>query len=92
MKSDLIPRTDCYVQHGKAGEAMLTERCPARTKPHTETHYGRGPIKTHWEVYTAGRWRRLMIESINRETGEQSSRHFVLIDRKRATVRIEVTP
>ena len=80
------------MQHGKAREVMLTERCPARTKPHAEMHFGRGPIKTHWEVYTAGRWRRLMIESINRDTGEESSRHFVLIDRKRATVRIEVTP
>ncbi|GEM_PF-6247425 len=90
MKSDLIPDTDCYVQHGSAGEPMVTERCPARTRPHTERHYGRGPIKSHWEVYAAGRWRRLMIESISRDTGEESQRHFVLIDRKRTTVRIEV--
>ena len=55
--SDLISFADCYVQHGAAGDSMLTERCPARTRPCKE--HVRGPMMTAWEIYAVGRWRRL---------------------------------
>ena len=79
--SDLISFADCYVQHGTDNDPMLTEKCPARTKPHSETHV-RGAMKTHWEIYTVGRWRRLFSDN----------GHFVRVDRKRVPVKVVQSP
>lgn len=79
--SDLISFAECYVQHGAEDEPMLTEKCPARTKPHTAVHVN-GPMRTHWEIYTVGRWRRLFSDN----------GHFVRVDRKRVPVKVVRSP
>ena len=66
-----------YVQHG-AGTAgpYQTEMVPNRYKPLPPGNVAKaGPIATHYELRTAGKWRRLYVS-----TGTPT--HFVRIDRK----------
>lgn len=79
--SDLIFFAECFVQHGTDSSSMRTEKCPARTKPHDDGVV-RSPVKTHWEIYTAGRWRRLF----------RGCGHFVTVERQRLPVTIVVLP
>lgn len=72
-----------YVQHGSGTQGPFrTERAPVRRKESKPGNPAKaGPIATHYELKTAGRWRRLFVSS-----GTPS--HFVTIDRKRVPVTI----
>lgn len=79
------PTFTAYVQHGTGTPGpYLTEKAPARYRPVSDPHTRPGPIRTHWELKTAGRWRRLQLTQ-----GKEVNGAFVVIDRRRVPVQLE---
>ena len=74
-----------YVQHGTGSDGpFITERAPTRYRQRPLGKIKKGPIATHWQIKTAGRWRTLYASSGN-------PANFVIIDRKRTPVQIVTT-
>lgn len=55
------PEIAAWIQHGKAGEPMRTERTQARRNPSTLADPRKGPIRSYWEVRVNGRWLRVWV-------------------------------
>lgn len=78
------PTFTAYIQHGTGTPGpYLTEKAPARYRPVSDPDTKRGRIRTHWELKTAGRWRRL-----NLTQGEKGNYAYVCIDRRRVPVQL----
>lgn len=71
--------SDAYLQHsaGPSGP-FCTEQVPFRRRGHARARRRAGPIRSYWQVHTAGRWRWVMVPS----TGGP----YVVVDRERVPV------
>lgn len=75
------PPITAYVQHGSGTAGPFrTEEVKQRYRPYTTINAAkRGPIKSHWQVFTVGRWRNVWVSSGNPDV-------YVFIDGKKVRV------